>query len=238
MTKADILQLWKSGVQLSRAWQEFAPARKQRPPKFTQLKIPSRHEPNTGLGMLVETNKEHGQAIADLFAMGQSWVEQNGRKIEWREQLRTNLVKNLEQGLFVALGFSVNAQVDAGPTIVPIRLIDSQFFQWSRNEISDPPHGFIRVRVNYLNQNTSFGESVRPLRGRPTYKPEMMKAVKIAMSKNKAFLSIGRKAQSKEIQNLLRTIYPDQFALKPPSHRTIESFLPTAIKRSKVTQTS
>jgi hypothetical protein len=200
--------LWGRGVPLSEARRRFASPEMRK--RYEKPKLRRKLRPKSGWGMLAQYHDEDGKK--DLLK-AQRLQDQSWGRTKAIEEMQASLLKRLQRGTLVALGFREGASISAPPERIPSRLLELRNFHWGSDCISAAKYQFVQVRIARLSTSTKKERVDRPKRGRPSIDGLLKPLVRDLRQKGQ-FTGRSQKEKIGLVRDAAQRMHPVRFPKK------------------------
>ncbi|CAN0268473.1 unnamed protein product, partial [Phaeothamnion confervicola] len=197
---------WQAATPLSEAWLAFANS-SSAPKRPRVRKIAAKeYSPKSGMGMLLaRLDDAQREGLVKAVGAFETLTDSVRKESVFNDDLKTELLKRLQNGELLAFGFSMNEAATAPPIQIPHRFFVARFFKWRLDVISDPPIEFRQVRIAQIGvkaQSVRSSESMKV--GRPSAQEAIFEALNALVQNDPSMYDKQRKTQSDEVQKYIK----------------------------------
>jgi hypothetical protein len=214
-SKIGTLEAWQRGLKLREALNLF-PAQLDRAELVKQAKAQRRNSA-TGKQKFRDAGVNFDQLLDGL---GAGWLRLSAA-VQVGETQKVQLIKALERGELLALGYPADRPQAAKPEPVPQFLIQFEFAKFAKSEFSDGERRYVHVRIIPGNALE------RPKIGRPSAKDRVFEIASALAKAGDIQRVMPPKVQAGKIRKYAERYFPDDFTKNSPTDQTIQRHLNT-----------
>jgi hypothetical protein len=204
------LTAWRDGLELEGALELFSPHVDQS--KLAEKIEEQRQIIEVGKRNFMMAGASNALPIIDAIA---ALVSALPEAVETRQSREAQLIRALETGEWLALGFRADGPKATEPEPVPQFLIQKQFAKWRKSEFSDGNTRYAKVRI------IPGGVVTTPTIGRPSNRERVIEIAAALVKSGRIAPEMPWKTQASQIRKIGKSQFPDNFTEHRPDQQTL-----------------
>jgi hypothetical protein len=207
------LEAWRDGLKLQEALKLFPP-QLDRADLANQAKAQRR---NSAIGK--QKFRDAGINLDQLLDGLDAGLLRLSAAVQVGEAQKAQLIKALERGELLALGYPADRPAAPKPEPVPQFLIQLEFANFAKSEFSDGERRYVHVRIISGNSLT------KPKIGRPSARDRVLEIASALAKAGHILPTMPPKVQAGKIREYAERRFPADFTKDKPSDQTIKRHL-------------